>query len=223
MDTDKTGSAELQSPTLFFTPDTCSLASLIVCYEVGLEPKVEAISFQRQEQLSAAFLEINPKAKVPALLIDGVTVSETPAILTLIAELSTRPPLLPRNPLERAQVHAFNAYLCSTLHVAHAHRMRGYRWVDGEAHEEAMRRKVPEAVGSCYEYIERHVITEPYVFGENYTIADPYLFTIAQWMEADGVSPERFPKVKSHRETMRSRPAVVRALELEADLMSADT
>lgn len=89
--------------------------------------------------------------------------TETPAILTLVAEPSPGSSLLPPHALARAEVQAFNSYLCSTLHVAHAHRMRGYRWVDGEEHEEAMRRKVP-AVGACYAYIEDHAISAPYVF-----------------------------------------------------------
>jgi glutathione S-transferase len=48
--------------------------------------------------------------------------------------------------------------------------------------------------------------------GESYTVADPYLFTMASWLEGDGVDPTRFPKVLDHRDRMRGRPAVQRAL-----------
>src|SRR5262245_372119 len=58
-----------------------------------------------------------------------------------------------------AQVQAFNSYLCST--VAHAHRMRGYRWVDDPTAIEAMKKKVPTSVGECFDLIERTIFKDP--------------------------------------------------------------
>ena len=55
----------------------------------------------------------------------------------------------------------------------------------------------------------------PWVMGDAYTIADPYLFTLARWMEIDGVDPNVFPRVLNHRDRMAERPAVRRALESE--------
>jgi len=78
-----------------------------------------------------------------------------------------------------------------------------------------MQRKVPQSVGDCYAYIEAHAFHGPFVMGEAYTICDPYLFTIAQWMEADGVDPRQFPKVAAHRALMGERPAVQAALAAE--------
>ena len=85
------------------------------------------------------------------------------------------------------------SYLCATVHVAHAHRARGYRWADEPAAFEAMKKKVPQSVGACFALIERRMLRGPWVMGEAYTIADPYLFTLARWMEVDGVDPQRLP------------------------------
>ena len=63
--------------------------------------------------------------------------------------------------------------------------MRGYRWADDPAAIEEMRRKVPAAVGECFDLIEREMIEGPWVMGGTYTVCDPYLFTLAQWLEAD--------------------------------------
>ena len=52
-----------------------------------------------------------------------------------------------------------------------------------------MQRKVPQSVGACFELIERDMLKGPWVMGERYTICDPYLFTLAQWLEVDGVDP----------------------------------
>ncbi|MCK0168383.1 glutathione S-transferase [Jannaschia sp. S6380] len=212
--------ADIERPILYFAPDTCSLASLIACYDAGMEPTVKEVSFARDEQLGKAYRAINPSAKVPAIVFGKDIVVETPAILMLIAQLAPTAELVPVAPVAQAKVQAFNSYLCSTLHVAHAHRMRGYRWLDGEEHEEAMRQKVPEAVDVCYAHIEHHLMQGPFVFGESYTIADPYLFTISRWMESDGCGPDDFPKVAAHRRLMGERTSVAQALAIEAKMMA---
>jgi glutathione S-transferase len=56
----------------------------------------------------------------------------------------------------------------------------------------------------------------PWVMGDNYTIADPYLFTLAQWLEDDGVKPERIPRVIEHRYRVAERPSVKRAIAAES-------
>ena len=116
-----------------------------------------------------------------------------------------------------AELQAFNSYLCSTLHVAHAHRMRGHRWVDADdaAAIAAMQRKVPQAVGEGFALIEKHMLKGDYVMGDTFTVADAYLFTIAQWMEADGVDPARTPRVAAHRARIAARPATQAALAAE--------
>ena len=121
------------------------------------------------------------------------------------------------DPFALGEIQAFNAYLCATVHVAHAHRMRGYRWVDAgdESAIKAMQKKVPESVGACFELIEGKMFKGPWVMGTDYSIADPYLFTIAQWMELDGVDPARYPKVADHRRRMADRPAVKKAIAAE--------
>jgi glutathione S-transferase len=52
--------------------------------------------------------------------------------------------------------------------------------------------------------------------GKAYTVADPYLFTLAQWLEDDGVNPKRFPRVIEHRSRMAERPSVKRAIAVES-------
>jgi glutathione S-transferase len=105
--------------------------------------------------------------------------------------------------------------ICSSLHVAHAHRMRGYRWADDETSFADMRRKVPQSVAECYSLVERTMFEGPWVLGASYSICDPYLFTVAQWMEGDGVDPAKFPKLADHRRRMSERPSVRQALALE--------
>jgi len=200
----------------FYAPHTCSLATHIVLEEAGADYQSVRIDFAADQQKNAAYTRINPKARVPALVTTERTLTETPAMLVYVAQMHPKAALAPiKDPFCFAQVQAFNSFLCSTLHVAHAHRMRGYRWADDEAAIASMQRKVPQSVAAGFALVETHMFRGPWVMGETYTICDPYLFTLAQWMEADGVDPAQFPKVAAHRQRMAARPGVVEAIRQE--------
>jgi len=204
--------------TLYYAAHTCSLATHIVLEEVGADYSTVRIDFGAAQQRSPEYLKINPKARVPALATDRGILTETPAMLAFVAQSFPASDLaLMNDPFAFAQVQSFNSYLCSHLHVAHAHRMRGNRWVDGDdAHAiAAMQRKVPHSVGEAFSLIEREMLKGPWVMGERYTICDPYLFTIAQWLEADGVDPSAIPKVVDHRRRMSERTGVRKAIAEE--------
>jgi glutathione S-transferase len=201
---------------LFYAAHTCSLASHIALEEVGAEYSTVRLDFASNEQRTPEFLAINPKGRVPAMITDKGILTETPAMLAFIAQSFPQSRLAPLDdPFAFAQVQAFNSYLCSTLHVAHAHRMRGHRWADDPVAIAEMQRKVPDSVGACYDLIEREMLKEPWVMGDAYTICDPYVFTLAQWLESDGVNPTRLPKVSGHRCRMSERPAVRKAIAEE--------
>jgi glutathione S-transferase len=200
----------------YFAPNSCALASHIALEDAGASYEAVRVNFGANEQREAAYLAINPKGRVPSLVTARGVLTETPAMLFYIAQTHPAAGLAPLDDAwALAQVQAFNSYLCSTVHVAHAHRMRGYRWADDPAAILAMQKKVPQSVGECFDLIEREMFAGPFVFGDTYTISDPYLFTIAQWWEVDGVDPARFPKLAAHRERMRERAAVKRAIAME--------
>ena len=202
--------------TLYYAADTCSLASHIALEDAGAKYELKRIDFKKTQQQSPDYLKLNPKARVPAMVTPRGILTETPAMLAFIAQSFPKAKLAPLDdPFAFAEVQSFNSYLCSTLHVAHAHRMRGYRWVDDPAAIEAMQKKVPQSVGACFDLIERQMLKGPWVMGEAYTIADPYLFTLAQWLEADGVDPARIPRVIEHRSRMAERPNVKKAIAEE--------
>ncbi len=203
---------------LYYAANSCALATHIVLEEVGADYSTQRIEFAKEQQKSPEFLKINPKGRVPALVTDKGILTETPAMLVYVAQSFPAAGLAPMaDPFAFARMQSFNAYLCSHLHVAHAHRMRGHRWVDADdAHSiAAMKRKVPETVGGAFEMIERDMLTGPWVMGDTYTICDPYLFTLAQWLEKDGVDLARVPRVVDHRRRMSERLAVKKAIAEE--------
>jgi glutathione S-transferase len=198
---------------LYYAPGTCALASHIALQEAGAAYTTERLDFKNNQQNSPEYLAINPKGRVPALVTDRGILTETPAMLAFIAQSFPQAKLAPSDDaFAFAQVQAFNSYLCSTVHVAHAHKGRGYRWATDEASFADMKRKVPQSVGASFALIERNMLKGPWVMGESYTICDPYLFTLAQWLEGDSVDLSALPKVIEHRRRMAERPAVRKAM-----------
>ncbi len=198
---------------LYYTPGTCALASHIALAEAGADYTLQKVDFKANQQNSPDYLKINPKGRVPVLVTDRGVLTETPALLAYIAQSFPQAKLAPvDDAFAFAEVQSFNSYLCSTVHVAHAHRVRGSRWASEETSFADMKRKVPETVGGCFALIERAMFQGPWVMGEQYTICDPYLFTIAQWLEGDGVDIKAFPGIADHFTRMSERPAVKKAL-----------
>jgi glutathione S-transferase len=201
--------------TLFHAPGTCSLASLIVLNEGGIKHDVHVVNFANSEQRTPEFLAINPKGRVPALKTERGIITETPSILIYLAQLAPAAGLAPLDdPFALAELQSFNAYLCSTVHIAHAHRPRGSRWADEASSLEDMKRKVPGNMTDCFNLIEKSMFKGPWVLGDTFTVSDAYLFTISNWLASDGVDIASFPRVADHSRRMKERPAVVEAMSL---------
>jgi glutathione S-transferase len=201
---------------LYYAPGTCALASHIALAEAGAAYTTEKVDFKSNQQTSPEYLAINPKGRVPALVTDRGILTETPAMLAFIAQSFPQAKLAPLDDAYAfAQVQAFNSYLCSTVHVAHAHKMRGARWATDEASFADMKRMVPKTVGASFALIERDMLKGPWVMGDTYTICDPYLYTLALWLEGDSIDLSTLPKVIDHRKRMAERPAVQKVMEEE--------
>jgi glutathione S-transferase len=202
---------------LYYSPGSCALASHIALEEAGAAYTAERIDFKSNQQNSPEYLAVNPKGRVPAMVTEQGILTETPALLAYIAQSHPHAKLAPLDDaFAFAKVQAFNSYLCSTVHVAHAHGGRGYRWAAEETSLADMKRKVPETMGASFALIERDMLRGPWVMGETFTICDPYLFTIAQWLERDGVDLSHLPKIFDHRKRMSERPAVRKVVAEES-------
>jgi glutathione S-transferase len=202
---------------LHYAPNTISLAALIALEEAGAAYRPVRLDFSAAEQRGADYLKVNPKGRVPALVTGRGILTETPALLSYVAQSYPDAELAPLDdPYLFARLQSFMAYLCSTVHPSHSMRLRGARWSDDPAVIEALKVKVATNVAHCNGIIEAELFEGPWVMGGQYSIADPYLFTINRWMEADGVDPEDFPVLADHRRRMIDRPAVQRALAVEA-------
>ena len=200
----------------YYAKNSAAYAPHILLEDIGVAYEAVEIDFKSGEQRSDAYLAINPKGRLPSLVTDEGILTETPAILLYLAQVFPEHKLIPNEPFELATAMAFNLYMASTVHVAHAHKHRGHRWADDPAAHESMRAKVLENMTECARMIETHYFKGPYVLGESYSICDPYLALVTRWLRDDGVDLNAFVLIGGHERLMLQRPSMQRVLELHS-------
>lgn len=202
--------------TLYYAPNACSRASHITLAKAGADYTARRVNFAQSEQRTPDYLKLNPKGRVPVLVTPQGVLTETPAILLYIAQTFPGAGLAPlADAFALAKMNSFLSFMCSTVHVNHAHRVRGNRWADDESALESMKKKVPQTMGDAFALIENEYFQGPWVMGDRFTVCDPYLFTIAGWLGGDGVDIARFPKVNEHFQRMAADPVVAKVVATE--------
>lgn len=193
---------------LYYAPNTISVATAITLEEAALDHEAIRVDFAAGEQTTAAYRQINPKGRVPALVVEGGILTETGALLEFIAAKAPEAGLVPDDPLQAARMREVMYYLASTMHVNHAHKMRGHRWADRKSSWTDMAAKVPQTMTESCKYIEANGLRGPFVLGERFSLADPYLYVVCSWLEGDGVDVSAFPKIVAFRDAMEARASV---------------
>ena len=200
---------------LYYGPHSIAFASLIVLEEVAADYTPVRLNLAAGMQRDPGYLALNPKGRVPLLVTDQGALTETPAILTYLAQTHPEARLMPADPFQAGRVQELMSYLCSTVHVSHAHRLRGYRWSDDPQIIEGLKHKVTQNMTEHFAYLESR-FAGPWAMGAEYTVADAYLYVLCNWSGSDGVDLAQFPQLAGHQVAMEARPAVQRALALQS-------
>lgn len=194
---------------LYCAPRTISVAVSTALFDSGIHWEPVRVDIAGGEQTRPEFHAINPKGRVPVLITPEGPLTETGAILEYLAE-TAMPGYVPADPLARARMREVMFYLASTMHVNHAHKPRGRRWANDDASLADMAAKVPETMTASCVYIEG-LMTGPYLFGPDLTLADFYLYAICTWLEGDGVDVTQFPRITAFIAAMEATRGVRQA------------
>ena len=205
---------------LYYSPGSCSLASHIALEEAGVPFEPVPTITAKGEQLTPAYLAINPKGRVPALAGDGWVLTENPAILRFVATLSPEAALWPDDRRDEARCAEWLAWLSSTIHPAYSHVRRPERCARSEEARADVVATGKESVRQLCRDVDRKLGegSGPFALGPRYSVADPYLLVFWTWGRAPllGFEIERdLPAWTAHARRMAERPAVRRAFERE--------
>jgi glutathione S-transferase len=203
------------SMRFYYAPLSCALATHIVLEHIGADYEAEKLNLRENDQNTPDYLAINPKGRVPALVTEHGILTETPALLMYLAQTYPEAKLAPLDDIfSLAQMQSINSWFCSTVHVHHAHGARGRRWSDDLDAQKTMKDKVAQNMTDSATLIEREILRGPWVMGDQFTVADAYLFTMTSWMKGDGVDMSQFPRLTDHYKRMLDIPAVKKVAPL---------
>lgn len=197
---------------LYYAKGTIAIAVAITLHEAGLPFEPVRLDFKAGEQTRPDYHAVNPKGRVPALVTAQGVLTEAGAILDYIADLAPQAGLRPSDPFQAAKMRETMYYLASTMHVNHAHRARGHRWATEESSFADMKSRTVQTMTDSAAHVENHVLKGPYVLGDRFSLADPYLFVASTWLAGDGVTVTDFPRFMAFADTMRSRASVARVI-----------
>lgn len=203
---------------LYYSPNACSLAAHIALEEAGAGYEAVRLDLKTGEQRSERYLAINPKGRVPALVTPAGVLTEVAVILGWVAQTYPAAHLKPDGDFFAfSKMQEFNLYLATTVHVTFAHLFRAERWADSAEAIAELKAKVPSSLATVLELIEDRLADgRTWVIGGQYTVADPYLYVFARWLERDGAGGSaRFPRLVAHRSRVQARPAVQKVLAAE--------
>lgn len=194
--------------TLHYAPGTVAAAVALAAHEMKIPLELVRVDFASGAQMQPAYLAVNPKGRVPALVTPQGVLTEAGAILDYLARLNPDAGMVPRDAFEAAKMRSVMYYLASTMHVNHAHKMRGFRWADLETSFVDMAAKVPETMAACCAYLEADVVQGPFVLGDAISLADPYLYVVCTWLKGDGVEIAEYPKLAAFFDGFGKRASV---------------
>ena len=201
--------------TLYYSPGACSLAPHIVLEETGATYALELVSIPKGEQQASEYLNVNPRAKIPALRTDEGVLTENVAILTYIACSFPHANLLPEEPIGMARCLSHMAYLSNTVHPAFTHIVRPGRFATAESAHENVKATGRESAYTLLRELDSLLAGNEWVLGSQYSAADPYTLVIYGWGKHNRMAVEELENYTAFKNRMLQRPAVRKVLERE--------
>lgn len=199
---------------LYYSPGACSLAPHAALHEWGAPFEARPVLIAKGETTKPDYLALNPRGRVPLLVIDGAPISENTAILTWIGQQSGLYP--EAHTIEAAKCGEWLGWLASSVHIAFAQIWRGPRFSDDAATLPAIRQRGYDAVHAFFNEIDAALQGRDYVLGDRLSIADFNLLPYYRWGGRIGLDMSRYPNWGAHMTRMMQRPSVRKAFEVEA-------
>ena len=196
---------------LYFAPGACSLSPHIALLEAGQKFEAEKVDMGSKKTASGKdFNAISPNGYVPALqLDDGTVLTEGPAIVQYIADQAPQSKLAPANgTLARYQLQSALNFISTELH-------KNFAPLFNPAYPEDAKKIIRGNLDKRFTTVNEMLSKHPYFTGEQFTVADAYLFTVLSWTDYTKVDISKFSAIKEFQGRVSARPQVQAALKAE--------
>lgn len=195
---------------LYYAPGACSLAAHITAREARVPVDLVRVDLKaHRTQSGADYYGVNPRGYVPAIqLDDGTLLTEVAALVQFLADKTPAAGLLPpTGSMDRLHVQEWLTYIGTELH-------KTFAWLFHPLPEE-MKKIVRDKVAKRFAELDRHLSSRQYLFGDRFSVADAYAFTIVNWSNFLAFDLKPYLHLSTFMARVAARPKVQEALKAE--------
>ena len=196
---------------LFYAPGACSLSPHIVAREAGIDLKLQKVDIATKTmKVDGDFWKVNPKGYEPALELDnGEILTEGAVIVQYLADLMPKSKLAPQNGTwERTRLQEMLNYIGTEIHKTFSPL-----WNSKVSTE--VRKERTDILNRHYALLDKRLAGKKFLFGDQFTIADAYLFVVTNWAKSTKVNLSEFTNIQAFQVRVAARPAVIAAMTAE--------
>ena len=205
---------------LYYGPGACSLASHIALEEVGLPYETVRLDLAAGDQRKPEYLALNPRGRVPTLVVDGHILTENVGILTYLGGGYPKKGLWPDDTWHQAVAVSTMAWLSNTVHSTFAHLVRVQRYTDDPAAQESVKAKARTMYGDQLAEIDALLKGRKWAIGNHYTVVDGYLLVFYRWGNRNNFPVKQLANYTALMDKVLARPAVKKVMADEGITMS---
>ena len=200
---------------LYYAPIACSMVPYINLTEAGASFEVRAINLAKGQHVAPEYLKINPKHKVPFLIVDGRSLSENVAIQTWIGRQFPQARLMPTDSWQELQAISIMSWCSGGIHPYLTRLNNTKKICDLPGAEDSVKKFATEPLMENFKLADDMLAGRDYLF-EHYTGPDAHLFWCMRRAQQFGLDLTRFQNATAHHARMKTRASVEKLLDFEA-------
>ena len=193
---------------LYYAPGACSLASHCAIEETGVPYETQRLNLAEGDQRKPEYLKLNPRGRVPTLVVGDHVLTENVGILTYFGGGYPDANIWPKKTWDQAKLLSTMAWLSNTVHPAYGHYVRAARYVDGDDHQAAVKEKGLANFRGYLEEIDKLLEGHKWSIANQYTVADPYLLVFYRWANRAKLPVKELKNYTALVDRVMSRKAV---------------
>lgn len=202
---------------LFYSPGACSLSPHIVMNELGLKHEAIKVDLGSKKMPGGDFSQINPKGYVPALQLDnGEMLTEGTAIVQYLADQKPEAKLIPKaGTWERYRAIEWLNFIATEIHKPMGAMFGVGKMLQDKKAQEDMKAGIKQNLTKRFEYLADHFKKNAFLMGNEFSVADAYLFTVLGWTKPLQIDLTKWPALMGYVEKIQNRPAVAKTIAAE--------
>jgi glutathione S-transferase len=206
--------------TLYYAPNTCALVPFVALTEAGADFEVKPLNTRANQHKTPEFLGLNPKHKVPVLVIDGYPLTENVAIQIWIDRQFPQANLLPEDPMEQVKAISLMAWFASTVHPHLTPNIRPQNYCDAPGSEDAVKRVARRLLAEDLAIAEARLAGREWFF-DHFTTPDVYFFWCVRRARSFNIDLSAFANCLAHFARLEQRPSVQKVIAFEKQVIQA--